>query len=32
MDKSYLEDFNIKNQFLLIWDMFFGSYGRLKDV
>lgn len=32
MDISYLEDLNIKNQLSSTWDMFFGSYGRLKDV
>ncbi len=32
MDNGYLEDLNIKNQLSSTWDMFFGSYGRLKDV
>ncbi|MEZ0537228.1 DEAD/DEAH box helicase [Caldicellulosiruptoraceae bacterium PP1] len=32
MDNSYLEDLAIKNQLSSTWDMFFGSYGRLKDV
>jgi len=32
MDNDYLEDINIKNRLSSTWDMFFGSYGRLKDV
>ncbi|WPX07808.1 DEAD/DEAH box helicase [Anaerocellum danielii] len=32
MDNNYLEDLNIKSQLSYTWDMFFGGYGRLKDV
>lgn len=32
MDRSYLEDLCIKDKLYYTWDMFFGSYGRLKDV